>query len=175
MEDNPVQTALDIFGERIVRLSKINLTTGKSNSTNKLRNSIKYNLDVHKNSFHFDIEMEDYGEWVDEGREAGTWSPPLAILKWIHQKPIRLRDKKTGEFLKQTTSNLAGLAYVINRKIFEKGIEPTNFLSDPFKKEFKKLPEQLAEAYALNVADFLESSLIELNKSYDSIKRKSKN
>ena len=165
MSDNPVKIALDNFGERVTRLSKINLATMKKDSTGKLRKSIKYNLIVSKNSFSFDIQMEDYGEWVDIGRLAGTYAPPLKILKWIYEKPIRLRNKD-GEFVKQTPQKMGSLAYVINRKIFKEGIKPTYFLTEPFEKEFKKLPAQLIDAYALRAKQLMEQSLSELNRKY---------
>ena len=114
------------------------------------------------NSFSFFIEMEDYGQWVDQGRKPGKFAPVDAIRKWVKTKPIRLRDLETGQFLKTTESRMNSLAFLINRKIKEKGIAATNFLSDPFEKAFKDLPDEMIEAFGLDVEDFLNHSLSEI-------------
>ena len=163
---------LDDFGARVVKLSKINIgatrtVNGKKRRTDnsgKLRKSLNYGLDVGKNSFGFYIEMEDYGEWVDKGRKPGKGMPVRELMQWIKSKPIRLRDLKTGSFIESTPSRLKSLGFLINRKIKEKGIKPTNFLSDPFEQEFKLLPEEITEAFSLDIDTFLETSLSELNK-----------
>ena len=170
--DSNVKKILDDFGARVVKLSKINIgatrtVSGKKRRTDnsgKLRKSIKHDIDVFKNSFGFYIEMEDYGKWVDKGRKPGKGMPVRELMQWIKSKPIRLRDLKTGSFIESTPSRLKSLAFLINRKIKEEGIAPTNFLSDPFEQEFKQLPDELTEAFSLDLDTFLETSLSELNK-----------
>lgn len=174
LEKKYVNDTLKKFGDDVVRLAKINIgatrtVNGKRrkiDNTGTLRNSLDYNLKVSKNSFGFSIEMEEYGEWVDKGRNIGKYAPPDKILKWIKQKPIRLRDLKTNSFVKVTESKLKSLAFLINRKIKEKGIAATNFLTDPFNDKFRTLPQDVLEAYALDVSKFLEDSLDKLNKDY---------
>jgi len=151
-----VQKELDNFGKRVVKLAKINL--GRRNkgkiidSSGNLRKSLAYDLKVFKtNNFHFSIEMEDYGEYVDKGRRAGSQPPSAPILKWIKKKPIRLRNLKTGSFVKQTESKLKGLAFVIARKIKRVGIKETLFLTEPFEKEFKNLSDDLLNAFDLTI------------------------
>ena len=171
-----VKKILDNFGENVSRLAKINVganrvVKGKRrriDNTGKLRKSIDYTLKVSKNntSFEFAMVMEDYGEWVDKGRKAGKGIPPNELYKWIKSKPIRVRDLKTKSFVKQTESRIKSLAFLINRKIKKEGIAATNFLSEPFQKEFKDLPRELQEAFALDVEEFIEFSLDELNEEY---------
>ena len=172
--DSNVEKILSDFGARVTKLAKINIgatrtVNGKKrriDNSGKLRNSIKYNVKVNPNSFSFDIQMEDYGEWVDKGREAGKGIPQDALMKWIKSKPIRLRDLETGSFIKSTESRLKGLAFLINRKIKKYGIAATNFLTEPFENEFEKLPQDVLEAFSLDVDGFLEHSLNELNTKY---------
>lgn len=171
--DSNVKIVLDEFGERVTKLARINVgatrtVNGKRrkiDNSGKLRNSIKYNVNVSKSgkSFAFDISMEDYGENVDKGRKPGKGIPVNELLKWIKSKPIRVRDLKTNSFVKQTESRINSLAFLINRKIKEKGIAATNFLSDPFSKEFKDLPDDVMGAFGLDVEQFLEFSLKEIN------------
>ena len=169
-----ISDALTSFGDDVTRLAKINIgatrtVNGKRrriDNTGTLRKSLDYGYKVSKNSFSFFIEMEEYGEWVDKGRKAGKGVPPKEIFKWIKQKPIRVRDLKTNSFVKQTESRIKSLAFLINRKIKNEGIAATNFLSEPFEKKFKELPEELQESFALEVTKFFENSLEKLNKNY---------
>jgi len=65
-------------------------------------------------------------------------------------KPIKARDKKTGKFITQEQG-----AFAIQNAIYRKGIKPTEFYSKPFERAFKTLPEDLVEAYGLDVDDFI--------------------
>lgn len=155
-----IQKELDNFGQRVVRLAKINLGARRNgkviDSSGTLRRSLDYNLEVFKSgNFSFSIQMEDYGENVDKGRKRGSMPPTEPILKWIKRKPVRLRDLKTGSFIKQTESKLRGLAFVIARNIKRKGIKETNFLTDPFTSEFNKLSDELVTAFALDIDTLL--------------------
>mgnify|MGYP003631069922 FL=1 len=155
-----VQKELDNFGKRVVKLAKINIGARRNgkviDSSGTLRRSLDYNLEVYKTgNFHFSIEMEDYGTYVDKGRMKGSMPPTAPILKWIKKKPIRLRDLKTKSFVKQTESKLKGLAFVIARKIKEKGIKETLFLTAPFEQEFKKLSDDLLDAFNLDIDTLL--------------------
>ena len=165
MQNSNIDKVLNEFGERVTKLARINLGALKKDDSKKLRKSIDYNTTVHKNSFSFSIEMEDYGEWVDKGRKPGKGVPIDIIPKWIKSKPVRLRDMD-GRFIPKTETAIKQAAFLINRKIKEEGIKPTNFLSEPFEKEFKDLPDELIEAYGLDIDDLLEMSLDKLNKNY---------
>tara|TARA_R100001377_G_C3151383_1_gene96411 strand:+ start:283 stop:759 length:477 start_codon:yes stop_codon:yes gene_type:complete len=151
---------LDNFGKRVIKLAKINLGASRKgrviDSSGTLRKSLSYDLKVFKTgNFRFSIDMEDYGENVDQGRRKGSQPPTAPILKWIKKKPIRLRDLKTGSFVKQTESKLKGLAFAIARKIKREGIKETLFLTEPFEKEFKKLSTELVDAFALDINKLL--------------------
>ena len=174
-----VNEALQTFVDDVVRLAKIGIgakrkarrSNGKIyykriNNTGNLRNSLRGNVNTSANSFSADIMMEEYGEWVDKGRKKGKGVPPNAIRKWIKQKPLRVRDASNGQFIKATESRINSLAYLINRKIKRKGIEATNFLTDPFERKFKNLPQEIIEAYSLDVEDFLRFTIDKLNKEY---------
>lgn len=171
---NNLEQILNDFGKEVTQEAKINIRfkklankgRNKINDEGDLAKSINYQVRVMPNSFSFFIEMEEYGEWVDKGRKPGKFPPPDAIRSWIKSKPIRLRDLKTGQFLKTTKSRIDSLAFLIGRKIKEKGIAATNFLSDPFEKAFKDLPDEIIEAFGLDIEAFLETSLSELNTKF---------
>jgi len=169
-----VQKVLDKFGTRTIKLAKINVgayrtVNGKRrriDNSGTLRKSLQYDTRVSKTgkSFEFSISMEDYGENVDHGRKPGKGIPLAPLFKWIKTKPIRARDLKTNSFVKQTESRVKSLAFLINRKIKEDGIAATNFLSNPFNKEFKELPQDFIEAFGLDIEKFYDFTLKGLEK-----------
>lgn len=156
-----VEQTLDNFGSNVIRLSKINLGILKKDVSGRLRKTLDYEVDVSKNqtSFSFSILAQPYAWWVDQGRKPGKGIPPHVALAWVKQKPVRLRDLKTGSFVKKTESKVRSVAFLINRKIKEKGIAATNFLTDPFDDKFRELPDELIEAFGLDVDVLIEQAL----------------
>jgi hypothetical protein len=165
---------LKAFADRVLQQAQLELgayrtVDGKRrriDSTGRLRESLpgSYSLKVMANSiglnfFDNNDAWKQYGYVVDQGRKAGKGVPPDALKAWIRQKPIRLRDLKTGSFVKQTEAGVNSLAYLINRKIKQKGIAPTYFFQTPFRIEFQKLPSEITEPFSLDVENFLRTTL----------------
>lgn len=164
-----VKEILDKFGKRVQQQAKSNLSKMDKKDTGGLYDSISYNVEVHKNSFHFSISMEDYGTFVDKGvkgKSSSSKAPSSpykfgtgtgkkggltnSIDSWVTRKKIQFRDRKTGRFwsYKQT-------AFAITRSIYKTGLKTTNFITKPFENEFKKLPDEVVKAYGLEVNQFL--------------------
>lgn len=152
--------ALEKFGKYLVKESRKNLTRKKKNVTNSLYDSLDYQVKAMPNSFEFDFLMEEYGEWVDKGRKAGKNPPFSPLRKWVQDRRIQFRDN-SGRF--QTYDQTA---WAVVKSIGKKGIEPSNFYSRPFNLGFQKLPNEVAEAYALDVEEFLEFTIDKLNEQY---------
>lgn len=154
------EKALEKFGKYLVKESRKNLTRKNKNNTKRLYDSLDYEVKVMPNSMTFDFLMEEYGEWVDKGRKAGKMPPQKEILKWVSQRRIQFRDNR-GRF-----KTYESTAWAITKSIKKRGIPASNFYSRPFNLGFKKLPTALQEAYALDVEEFLEYTINELNKKY---------
>lgn len=154
------EKALEKFGKYLVKESRKNLTRKNKNNTKRLYDSLDYEVKVMPNSMSFDFLMEEYGEWVDKGRKAGKMPPVSAIEKWVSQRRIQFRDNR-GRF-----KTYRSTAWAIAKGIKKRGIPATNFYSRPFNLGFKKLPTAVQEAYALDVEEFLEYTINELNKKY---------
>ena len=154
------EAALDKFGKYLVKEARKNLTRKKKNNTKGLYKSLDYEVKEMPNSINFDFLMEEYGEWVDKGRKAGKMPPVSAIEKWVSQRKIQFRDNK-GRFETYKTT-----AFLIARSIGKRGIPATHFYSRPFKLGFNRLPPELTQAYALDLEDFLDFTLNELNVRY---------
>src|SRR6056300_1327266 len=152
--------ALEKFGTYLVKESRKNLTRKKKNVTNSLYDSLDYEVKAMPNSFEFDFLMEEYGEWVDKGRRAGKNPPFSPLRKWVQDRRIQFRDNR-GRF--QTYDQTA---WAVVKSIGKKGIEPSNFYTRPFNLGFQKLPNEVAEAYALDVEEFLDFTIDKLNEQY---------
>ena len=175
-----VKNALDSFAFDTIDDAKRELQRKKKNASKTLSDSLDYDLDVNKNSFSLSFEMEDYGEFTDRGvvgaggtkADGSKWKrkrtsnkslfkkgkgftnkmPPVNVFdKWTVRKGIAPR--KDGKF---TTRK--GLQFAIAKGVFHQGIEGTNFFSKPFNKRFKELPDDLVEAYGLDVENFFNLS-----------------
>ncbi len=174
---NETKKALDNFIDRVVIESKKNLKKRNKVASSALINSIQGKSKVSKNSFEASFCMEDYWEFVDAGvkgkggtkADGSKWKlkkvtgskfkyknkkpPIIAFNGWTIRKGIAPRDK-SGKFTKRRS-----LLFAIATSVFHTGLETTKFFTQPFEKEFKKLPEELIEAYALDVEDLLRFTI----------------
>lgn len=163
-----VEKELNKFGKTVVKSSRANLTRKGIGDTKKLYNSLGYDLKVSKNSFSLSFLMEDYGTFKDKGvkgfssSEKAPKSPykfgtgtgkkgglTNSINSWVKRQRIQFR-KKNGQFTTYDSTS-----FLIMRSIWNKGIETTNFFTKPFEDNFKKLPDEIVEAYGLEVEEFL--------------------
>lgn len=165
---------LNSFAKHVVKESKLNLVKDKKGG-GALYNSIDYDLDDEGNAFLLDFLMENYGTFQDlgvrgkdpsalpksakwYGVQKGKNSPfrfgsmksrglKKAINKWTITKNLKgIRDKKTGRFLPRKT-----MQFLITRSIYLAGIKPSMFFTKPFNKAFSQLPDDLVNAFALDV------------------------
>ena len=167
------ERVLNEFKKFVVQQSRSRLTKGRKKygsykDTNKLYNSIDGKVSVIKNNaFSLSFFMEDYGKFQDKG-VSGTEKkyntpysykskmPPISPLaNWAKRKGIRLRDDK-GKFQK---GNYKTIGFLIARSIQKKGLKPSLFFTKPFEQGFKKLPDELIEAYGLDIEEFLQFTL----------------
>ena len=173
MQLDKTKIELNRFAERVVKISKLNL--GKSvrgrkiDASGRLRNSISHKVDGASVSFSF----EDYGIYVDAGvvgkkkKILKDWNKSLfkrgsgysakfpnitEIKKWIKNKPIKSRSEN-GRFVKQNTDSLA---FLIGRKIYNEGKQPTLFFSDAWSKEFDA--DKITVAFADDMEDYLNEN-----------------
>ena len=173
MQLEDLNRELNKFGKFVVQQARTRLTKNKSKkgkgttfSDGQLYKSIQYILDEEKGRLYF--EMEDYGMFQDKG-VSGTKKkyntpfsytnkkPPLEpLMQWAKKKNIRLRDKQ-GKFKK---GNYKTIGFLIQRSIFEKGLKPSLFFTKPFEQAFKKLPDELTEAFANDIEDKLKEEIL---------------
>lgn len=158
MEYLNVQKAFDEFFKEVIKQSRANLTRGKNNASKDLYNSLDYNVNITDNSISADFLMEDYADFLDKGVKGVKSGKSLANYKYTTKKPpvnklLTWSKYKSGKFRRR---NQRSEAFRIQNIVYNYGIKPTEFFSKPFENEFKKLPQEIIEAYGLDVEDFID-------------------
>lgn len=169
MLDN-LKGELDIFRKRVIQQAKSNLTKSGKNSSKRLYNSLGSDLKGSPNSFQLDFTMAEYGEFQDKGvsgvkkkyntpyKYTSKMPPASKLDKWIVRRGLAPRDK-SGKFIDRKS-----LKFAIAKSIFNKGIKPSLFFTKPFENEYKKLSNNLIEAYGLDMSEFLQYTLTNYKK-----------
>lgn len=175
-----VKASLQKFADGVVAQAKANLARENKNVTGTLSDSLQYELEVGPNSIALRWKMDQlapYWKFQDygvQGKTSNTKAPSSpfrfgtgksgmkggltrAINQWVRARRFQFqsREKGTkGQFLSYDAT-----AFLITRSIYNKGIRTTSFFTKPFQLQFKQLPQEIAKAYALDVADFLRFTL----------------
>ena len=158
--------SLEKFRKFVAQQSRSRLSKAGKNDSKGLYKRLDGVLKVSPNSFKLSWDL-GYGNFQDKG-VSGTEKkydtpysykskmPPIKPLaEWAKRKGIKLRDEK-GKFKK---GGYMTLGFLIARSIQRKGIKPSLFFTKPFEQGFKKLPDELLEAYGLDVEEFLQFTL----------------
>ena len=172
MEQSKLQEELNKFRDYVIQQARTNLSKGgknsSSNSSSKLYNSLGGTVKANPNSFEMEFFMEEYGVFQDAGvsgekRKYDTpysykskTPPPSGLDKWIVRKGIAPRSKD-GKLM-----NRKSLQFAIARSIFNNGIKPSLFFTKPFEAGFKRLPEELVEAYGLDALTIFNEQIDEI-------------
>jgi hypothetical protein len=157
---------LNSFAKYVIQQSRSNLTNKGKNVDKKLYNSLDSEIEVGANSFRLAFLMENYGEFQNKG-VSGTKRkydtpfsykskrPPLKpILDWVTKRRFQFKNKENGKFMSYKST-----AYLVAGGILKNGIKPSLFFTKPFEKAFERLPDELVEAYGLDVEQFLQYTL----------------
>lgn len=163
MNQSEVQKELELFKKRVIQQAKSNLTKMGKNSTGALHKGLKGDVTVFRTgNFALEFDLGKYGEFQDKGVSGKkkkyntpfsykSKMPPSKVFEqWVKNKGIKGRDKK-GRFI--TTKSLT---FLIARGIFNNGIKPSLFFTKPFENEYKKLSDDLVEAFGLDIDEFLK-------------------
>jgi hypothetical protein len=164
-----VEDELNAFRKHVITEARKNLTRNKKNASKTLYNEMSSFLKVSKNSFELAFLMPIYGEFQDKGVSGKkkkyntpfsykSKMPPSDVFEaWIKRKGIKGRDKR-GRFITNKS-----LSYLIARSVFNNGIKPSLFFTRPFELAYKRLGDDVIQAFGLDIDKFLEYTL----KKYD--------
>lgn len=124
------------YGQQTVQEMKNRLKGFGKIATGNLSKSISYKVREDKKQINLVWLMLDYAQYVDRGRKPGRFPPVKAISDWCRIKGIP-----------------QSAVYPISRKIAEKGIKPTNFLTTTLSRRAGKFQQDLAKAAASDVEE----------------------
>ena len=174
---NTIQ-ALQKLGTNVVKEGRgILKRKKKTTSGNTLYNDFDYLVTSGQDTITLEFEFggaEDYLQFVDEGvRGAGGFKgsgrargqgspfkysskmPPRRFIdKWIVSKPLKAGRDERGRFVSRKS-----LAFLIQRSIFQRGLERTQFFSKPFTQQLDKQTETITNAFADDLELVLEQTL----------------
>lgn len=165
MQNTEVKKSLERFRNHVISVSKRNLTNKRKNVSKSLYNSIKGDVKAMPNSISIQFSMLDYGAYQDlgvKGKKSSSKAPnspfkfgsgtgksgglTKGISKWVKQRRIQFKDKKSGRFLSYEST-----AFLITRGIYNKGMKPSMFFTRPFEAAYRNLPDELVESFGLDV------------------------
>ena len=162
------------FKDYVIQQSKSNLTKGRKNVSKDLYNSIKGEIVQQDNYAIVGFRMNEYGQYQDQGvrGKASSIKAPNSpfkfgsgrgksggltnsIEKWVKQRRIQFRDRKTGKFMSYKSTS-----YLITRSIYMTGLKPSLFFTKPFQAGMKKyIDTDLAKAFMADVDTIIDYNL----------------
>jgi|TARA_R100000479_G_C6349900_1_gene188795 hypothetical protein len=148
------EEALEKYAKYVIQQSRSNLTRRENSASGSLYKSLTYKIQGNKVKFI----SNEYGVYQDKGVKGANSSynesrnspfqykskmPPSRVFdKWIKQKGIKGRDKKTGRFITDKS-----LTYLIARSIYRKGIRATLFFTKPFERGLDLYGDEIVSGY----------------------------
>ena len=162
---------MQVLGANVVTEARSNLKKEKKQTReNTLYNDMNYVVTADNTSVDLEWRFgraEDYWDFVNQGvkgsggfkgsgKMRGQGSPYSfkkkniakgVVLKWIANKPLRLRNAK-GRFQAKTQVNLKSAAFLIGRAIAQRGLTRTLFFDNAYNKEVAIAEDKITEAFA---------------------------
>ena len=158
MQLKETRNALNNFAKYVIKQARTNLTKSKKNSSKKLYDSLDYNINVSKDSISVIFEMEDYGQFQDQGVSGkknkyntpfsykSKMPPAKSFSQWVIRKGLKGTRDKQRRFIPRKS-----LQYLIARSVFTKGIKPSMFFTKPFETGFERLPKELQRKFGIDI------------------------
>lgn len=144
MEDNIINwqhtyEALEKYAAAVRNKYQDKLIVDDHLATGNLLNTIDYRITVGSTQIDVTLNLQEYWKYLEYGTKPHF--PPInAILEWISAKPVLPSKTYDGKL-----PTMKQLAFLIARKISEKGTEPTNMLEQTIEEintEFEGIIEQ---------------------------------
>ena len=167
-----VERVLRDFGRRVNKKARENLKK-KGNDTGKLSKSLFLSVKENPNSISMDMLWANYGKFIDEGvRGAGGVRKTTSKFSsrnnkgklWkIKAKGSQYEFGKSGKYSGISYKKFEGWAkrkglnpHAVAKAVWHQGIETTNFFTTPFEEEYPSLPDDIVEAYGLDIEETLK-------------------
>jgi len=160
------QKELKSFSDYVIQQSRTRLTKKKQNNTSQLYNSLKHSpVKKTNDGLEVVLEMDYYGQFQDKGvRGVGGVRKTTSKFNRRNNKGKLWKQKggKSPFSFKEGNkpsvkhfidwSKSKGLSpYAVREAVYHQGIKPTQFFTKSFNMGYEKLPQELQEAFLLDV------------------------
>jgi len=142
--------ALRQYADTLRQRYQNKLTEDDHVASGNLLRSVEYRVNAGSKSIEINLNLEDYWKYVESGTK-----PQSAILQWIKVKPVIPSRTYNGKLPTQEQ-----LAFLIARKISEKGTEGTNDLEQSRDELDGTLDEILEQSITQDVNECLDRILV---------------
>ena len=156
MDTPKTNKTVDKFNKKFQSVLKQNLNGHTASGS--LQKSIKVTDETSKKGIKIYLDMEEYGVNVDEGRKPGKGMPVENLKRWIVQKGLKFES--AGNSKLSTTQKVNSLAFLINRKIKNEGIDATKFIDNALD---RLLPTFIKDVTKSLSADMLDDFLKDID------------
>ena len=149
VNDKGITRIIQNWGNELIKKIQNNLRANNSKASGNLMSQIQGDVTTPPTGYNLSIKMLDYYKWIEEGRpptKTNTKSNPSlqkSIEEWIVNKGIQTRT--TNKQSREAT--VKSLAYVIARKIHQKGTKAKPFLSPALNKVTTEVLAQRISKY----------------------------
>lgn len=124
-------------------------------ATGELLNSVNYQITIGSKEVSVSLVLDEVWKWVENDCKP-HWPPIDAILKWVKVKHILPSNTYNGKLPTEKQ-----LAYLIARKISEKGTEGTHDLRETLQQVNNMFEQRIGEAIAEDIDGALTAILTE--------------
>ena len=150
-EDDGILRIVQNWGNELIAQMQNRLRINKTNATSSLSQSIEPQIKGTQSGYRLTVLMQDYWQYVEEGRKPGKMPPIKNIYEWIrYKRPMQDKIQQSPDKIAATKS----LAYVIARKIGQKGTKAQPFVTPSLK---QVTTQTLAQRIGRYIADTLGS------------------
>lgn len=156
-----LEAVLNEYAVEVRNLYQDNLIRHDRIASGELLNSVECQVEYDGQAFNVTLTLAEYWKYIESGlAPAGKYGNPgwkayPHILKWISVKPVIPRPDNNGRLPSQKS-----LAYLITRKIKEKGTKPGNDLHDANVTMIARYRERIAEALGLDMQNYIRKVLV---------------
>lgn len=150
-----LQAALEEYGNVIAEQYKSNLKANGHKATGNLINSITSHITVNGYEYAIELTLEDYYKYVEEGRRPGKFPPVSKILEWVKVKRILPTPMANGKLPTEKQ-----LAFLISRKIAEKGTKGTYDLEKAMDTTINEWDEKITDALDKDIMNCIDEILL---------------
>ena len=142
---NNLLTVLDEYRMEVEEIYRQNLVAGDHVATGDLIKNITYRIEQGLGQIEVTLSLEDYWKWVEN--DTKPHFPPLdKILEWVKVKPVLPVTSYNGKLPTQEQ-----LAFLIARKISEKGTEGTHDLDRAITEANERFEQRIGEAISMDI------------------------